>query len=153
MFSRGCHAVCRILRLKSRLSTLISSFFLLPPVLTRLGFRTCRGFVFSLDASKVTSRLVLRSNILKKLLYEPVMIALHKRNGGGGGKAAFCKHLKSQKLCTLSNFNIFSIIAPFNTICTGLYMTGGGGGGQLFNKRQALSLRVLSSLCFLQIYS
>lgn len=78
MFSMGCHAVWRIFLLKSRLSTLISSFFLLPPVHTLRGFRMARGLLLSLDASKVTSRRVLRSNILKKLLYDPVMIALPK---------------------------------------------------------------------------
>lgn len=34
------------------------------------------GLLFSLDASSVTSRFVFRSNIRKKLLYEPVMMTL-----------------------------------------------------------------------------
>lgn len=34
------------------------------------------GLLFSLDASSVTSRLVFRSNIRKKLLYEPVIMTL-----------------------------------------------------------------------------
>lgn len=78
MFSMGCHAVWRIFLLKSRLSTLISSFFLLPPVHTFRGFKMARGLLLSLDASRVISRRVFRSNILKKLLYDPVMIALFK---------------------------------------------------------------------------
>lgn len=83
--SLGCQAVWRIFLLKSRLSTLISSFFLLPPVDTLRGFSVARGLLLSRDASSVMSRLVLRSNILKKLLYEPVMMALTGQSGGGGG--------------------------------------------------------------------
>lgn len=55
MLSRGCQAVWRIFLLKSRLSTLISSFLRFPPVLTLRGFRTDRGLLFSREASRVTS--------------------------------------------------------------------------------------------------
>uniref|UniRef100_A0A6B0U8D6 Putative secreted protein n=1 Tax=Ixodes ricinus TaxID=34613 RepID=A0A6B0U8D6_IXORI len=75
-FSCGCHAVCRILRLKSRQSTLISSFFRLPPVHTFRAFNTVRGLAISREASSVTSLLAVRSNTRKKLLYEPVMMEL-----------------------------------------------------------------------------
>lgn len=43
---------------------------------TLRGFRMALGLLFSLDASSVTSRLVFRSNIRKKLLYEPVIMTL-----------------------------------------------------------------------------
>ncbi|MEE6479528.1 hypothetical protein FKM82_012275 [Ascaphus truei] len=80
MFSEGCQAVWRIFLLKSRLSTLISSFLLFPPTQTLRGFKIARGLLFSLEASNVTSRLVLRSNILKKLLYEPVIMTLQDKS-------------------------------------------------------------------------
>jgi len=44
-------------------------------MLTFLGFRRVFGLAMSRAASKVRSRLVVRSNTLKKLLYEPVIIA------------------------------------------------------------------------------
>ncbi|MEE6517048.1 hypothetical protein FKM82_026989 [Ascaphus truei] len=76
MFSVGCQAVCKIFLVKSKLSTLMSSFRLLPPTHTRRGLRTARGLLLSREASRVTSRLVFRSNIRKKLLYAPVMMTL-----------------------------------------------------------------------------
>lgn len=76
MFSVGCQAVCKIFLVKSKLSTLMSSFLLLPPTQTLRGLRTARGLLLSREASRVTSRFVFRSNILKKLLYAPVMITL-----------------------------------------------------------------------------
>ena len=78
-FSLGCQAVWSIFLLKSRLSTLISSFFRLPPVDTLRGFSVARGLLLSRDASSVMSRRVLRSNIRKKLLYDPVMMALREK--------------------------------------------------------------------------
>lgn len=78
MFSVGCHAVCKIFLVKSKLSTLMSSFLLLPPTQTLRGLRMARGLLLSREASKVTSRLVLRSNIRKKLLYAPVIITLQR---------------------------------------------------------------------------
>ena len=80
MFSCGCHAVCRIFLLKSKQSTPISSFLRLPPVHTLRGFSTVLGFMFSRDASSVTSRFESRSNIRKKLLYEPVITCLQHNN-------------------------------------------------------------------------
>lgn len=102
-FSDGCHAVCKIFLLKSRQSTLISSFLRLPPVqtlfhikhlyerhrhtitfsrcvfesfiLTLRGFKSVFGLAMSRAASNVRSRFVAQSNTLKKLLYEPVIIA------------------------------------------------------------------------------
>lgn len=68
MFSAGCQAVCRIFLVKSKLSTLMSSRRRLPPTHTRLGLSTALGLLLSLEASNVTSRLVFRSNIRKKLL-------------------------------------------------------------------------------------
>ena len=44
--------------------------------LTFLGFRIVLGFAISLEASYVTSLREDRSNIRKKLLYEPVMMAV-----------------------------------------------------------------------------
>lgn len=79
IFSLGCQAVWSIFLLKSRLSTLISSFFRLPLAQTLRGFRTVRGLLFSRDASRVMSRFVFLSNILKKLLYDPVMTTLQKQ--------------------------------------------------------------------------
>lgn len=78
MFSVGCHAVCKIFLVKSKLSTLMSSFLRLPPTQTLRGLRMARGLLLSREASKVTSRLVLRSNIRKKLLYAPVIITLQR---------------------------------------------------------------------------
>ena len=80
IFSCGCQAVCRIFLLKSKQSTPISSFLRLPPVQTLRGFNTVLGFMFSRDASSVTSRLDSLSNILKKLLYEPVIMCLKQEN-------------------------------------------------------------------------
>merc|ERR1712066_385878 len=63
----------------------ISSFLRLPPVLTEvsssskfifLGFRIVLGLAISLEASYVTSCLDCRSNIRKKLLYDPVIMAV-----------------------------------------------------------------------------
>uniref|UniRef100_A0A2M3ZND8 Putative secreted peptide n=1 Tax=Anopheles braziliensis TaxID=58242 RepID=A0A2M3ZND8_9DIPT len=68
MFSSGCQAVCRIRLLKAKQSTLISSFFRLPPVHTLRGFSTVFGLMMSRDASSVTSLFVLRSKMRKKLL-------------------------------------------------------------------------------------
>lgn len=76
IFSCGCHAVCRIFLLKSRHSTVISSFFLLPVTATLLGFKTCFGLMDSRLASRHKSFFELRSNIWKKLLYDPVIIDL-----------------------------------------------------------------------------
>lgn len=45
-------------------------------LLTFLGFKSARCLLCSLDASNVTSFFELQSNTRKKLLYEPVMIAL-----------------------------------------------------------------------------
>lgn len=56
----------------------MSSFLRLPPTQTLRGLRIARGLLLSRDASKVTSRLVFRSNIRKKLLYAPVIITLEK---------------------------------------------------------------------------
>ena len=78
MFSVGCHAVCKIFLVKSKLSTLMSSFLRLPPTQTLRGLRIARGLLLSRDASRVTSRLVFRSNIRKKLLYAPVIITLRR---------------------------------------------------------------------------
>lgn len=81
MFSVGCHAVCKIFLVKSKLSTLMSSFLRLPPTQTLRGLRMARGLLLSREASRVTSRLVLRSNIRKKLLYAPVIITLQRDRG------------------------------------------------------------------------
>jgi len=43
--------------------------------LTFLGFSMVLGFAMSRDASRIASLFVVRSNILKKLLYDPVIIA------------------------------------------------------------------------------
>lgn len=86
MFSVGCHAVCKIFLVKSKLSTLMSSFLLLPPTQTLRGLRIARGLLLSRDASKVTSRLVFRSNIRKKLLYAPVIITLQRERKKGKTK-------------------------------------------------------------------
>uniref|UniRef100_A0A1B0AHU6 Uncharacterized protein n=1 Tax=Glossina pallidipes TaxID=7398 RepID=A0A1B0AHU6_GLOPL len=52
IFSCGCQAVCRIFLLKSKQSTLILSFFRLPPVQTLRGFSTVFGLTKSREASK-----------------------------------------------------------------------------------------------------
>lgn len=82
MLSVGCHAVCRIFFLKSRLSTLISFSLLFFPTQTRRGLSTARRLHTSRLASRVTSRRLARSNIRKKLLYAPVMMTLKKGQGG-----------------------------------------------------------------------
>lgn len=89
MFSVGCHAVCKIFLVKSKLSTLMSSFLRLPPTQTLRGLRIARGLLLSRDASKVTSRLVLRSNIRKKLLYAPVMMTLGEKERVEGKKQRY----------------------------------------------------------------
>lgn len=76
IFSVGCHAVCKIFLLKSKQSTVISSFLRLPWEHTFLGLRTVFGLATSREDSKVTSFFVVLSNTLKKLLYEPVIIAV-----------------------------------------------------------------------------
>lgn len=68
MFSCGCQAVWSILWLKSKHSTVISSFFLFPVTATRRGLRICLGLLNSGDASKQISCLSLRSKMWKKLL-------------------------------------------------------------------------------------
>lgn len=82
MFSSGCQPVCKIFLLKSKQSTLISSFLRFPPVHTFLSLSTVRGLVISRHASRVESRLDSLSNMRKKLLYEPVMMCLqtHSNN-------------------------------------------------------------------------
>ncbi|TNN81847.1 hypothetical protein EYF80_007976 [Liparis tanakae] len=64
--SLGCQAVWRIFLLKSRLSTLISSFFLLPPVDTLRGLSVARGLLLSRDASSVMSRRVASEQTRKR---------------------------------------------------------------------------------------
>ena len=76
MFSVGCHVECKIFFVKSKQSTLISSFLRLAPVLTFRGFNTDRGLITLFDASSVKSRFRFRPNIRKKLLYDPVKISL-----------------------------------------------------------------------------
>ena len=76
MFSSGCQALCKIFRLKSKHSTLISSFFLLPVVVTFFCFNGCFGRAFSRVASKHRPALFSRLKIRKKLLYDPVKMEL-----------------------------------------------------------------------------
>ena len=79
MLSPGCHAICKIFRLKSKHSTLISSFFLLPVVVIFFCLRSCFGRIFSRDASKHNPDFNSRLNIRKKLLYDPVSTDLNKK--------------------------------------------------------------------------
>lgn len=81
IFSSGCHAMCRIFFLKSRLSTPTSPRRRRPPVYTLRVLSTALGLLFSRQASSVTPRPESRSNIRKKLLYAPVMITLKERGG------------------------------------------------------------------------
>lgn len=76
IFSDGCQAMCRIFLVKSKLSTPTSPRRRLPPVYTLRVRSTARGLLLSRQASSVTPRPVSLSNILKKLLYAPVMMTL-----------------------------------------------------------------------------
>lgn len=96
MLSVGCHAVCRIFFLKSRLSTLISLSLLFFPTHTRRGRRTARRLQTSRLASKVTSRWLARSNIRKKLLYAPVMMTLEQKQGQRKEYGHHCDYLSSK---------------------------------------------------------
>lgn len=78
IFSNGCHAMCRIFLVKSKLSTPTSPRRRLPPVYTLRVRSTARGLLLSRQASSVTPRPVSLSNILKKLLYAPVMMTLRR---------------------------------------------------------------------------
>ena len=86
MFSSGCQPVCKIFLLKSKQSTLISSFLRFPPVHTFLSLSTVRGLVISRHASRVESRLDSLSNMRKKLLYEPVMMCLQRHSNNKNHK-------------------------------------------------------------------
>ena len=49
------------------------------PFITRLGFRSWRGLLCSLEHSNINSCLVVRLKDLKKLLYDPLRMWLNKR--------------------------------------------------------------------------